>query len=331
MIDKLKNILIINAGGGFGDTVQYIPLLNWLSNKYPDKKFFYYANDFEKFYFENKLKSFKKPNIEIIKNFPIYFGFRLKHFFSSKKLSKINNLNYFDLIIDNQTKLRNMLIYKQIPHKYFFSPTFNNCFCNPKYKEKEKTKNVVLRIIKFLEYINDNKKIELNYNQEIKEKFLKKTDELLPNNFKYFGLSLVAGHKTRKKEFNNNELLKTIKHFSKNYIPVFFIEKRHTEMISLIKENIPNAKFPEHEVDLEFQTPELLIALANKMSFNISIDNGVAHLLALAKSRTFCFYPGNAEKFKPNKSNFYSYNCKNYKDMSNLSSDKIINFIEINL
>ena len=128
MFEKIKNILIINSGGGFGDTVQYIPLLNWINENYPNIKLYYYANDYENYYFENSLKGLINDNLKIIKNFPIYYGFRLNHYFKSEKLAKNNNLKYFDLIIDNQTKLRNLLIYKNIPHKYFFSPTFNYFF-----------------------------------------------------------------------------------------------------------------------------------------------------------------------------------------------------------
>ena len=73
------------------------------------------------------------------------------------------------------------------------------------------------------------------------------------------------------------------------------------------------------------------MALADKMDFNISIDNGVAHLLALSKSKTFCFYPGNAEKFKPLRNNFFSYNCYNYDAMDKITSDEIIKFIEAKL
>ena len=330
MLEKIKNILIINSGGGFGDTAQYIPLLNWFKENYPNIKLYYYANDYENYYFENSLKGLKNNNIKIIKNFPIYFGFRLNHYFQSQKLAKKNNLDYFDLILDNQTKLRNLFIYKNIPHKYFFSPTFNYFFCNPKIENRYKDKGVILRIVKYLEDIS-NKNINLNYNIEINEKFTKKSNSLLPNNQKYFGLSLVAGHKTRKKQFNKIEIIKTIGHFSKNYLPVFFIQENEEDMINFIRQNIPNAIFPEHNIEIEFKSPELLIALANKMVFNISIDNGVAHLLALSKSKSFCFYPGNAEKFKPLRNNFFSYNCENYDAMNKLTSDEIIKFVETNL
>ena len=100
---------------------------------------------------------------------------------------------------------------------------------------------------------------------------------------------------------------------------------------NFIKENFPDAFFPEHNVGEEYNFPDLLIALSNLMEFNITIDNGVAHLLSLSKTKTFAFYPGNADKFKPSKETFLGYNCKDYSEMSSLSADKAINFIETNL
>ncbi len=330
MEKKIKNILIINSGGGFGDTVQFIPLLNYLNDNFPQIKIFYYANDYEKFYFDNQLKNFRQKNLTILKDLPIYFGFRLKHIFFSKKIPNLYNLNRFDLIIDTQTKIRNLLIYKKIPHNYFFSPTFNYFFCKPKFEIQNNRKHIIGRILAFFE-IFFNKEVKLEYNTKINDKFITKANQLLPNTKKYIGLSLVSGHQTRTKEFNKTELVKIINHFKKKYTPVFFIEKNQKEMVNFIKENFPDAFFPEHNVGEEYNFPDLLVALSNLMEFNITIDNGVAHLLSLSKTKTFAFYPGNADKFKPLKETFLGYNCKDYSEMSSLSADKVINFIETNL
>ena len=330
MLVNLKNILIINAGGGFGDSVQFIPLLNWLYKKYPKISVYYYANDYQKHYFDNNLKSFSKPNLQVIKNFPLYFGFRIKHFFQSKKLAEKNFIKEFDLILDCQSKIRNTIIYNRIPHKNYFSSSANYFFCKPKYKNKKEI-NLIKKITSYLSSIT-NQEIHLEYNIEVNTKFKIKADQLISDKKKYIGLSLVAGHKIRNKEFNKDQIIQTINYFKrKNFYPVFFIEQKHCEMIDYIKKNVEDPFFPEHNVETEYQSPELLIAIANKMDFNLSIDNGVSHLLALSKSKTFCFYPGNAEKFKPQKQNFYTYNCDNYDGVQKLKSDEIIKFVNTNL
>ena len=52
--------------------------------------------------------------------------------YSKKLLNRIKNFefNKFDLIIDNQTRFKNTLIYKKIPHKYYVSPCLNYLMSN---------------------------------------------------------------------------------------------------------------------------------------------------------------------------------------------------------
>ena len=66
--------------------------------------------------------------------------------------------------------------------------------------------------------------------------------------------------------------------------------------------------------------------------FNISIDNGVMHMLTLASPKLIVFFNKSSEKFKPIKSNSFVYDCeKNKETIDNLDSQKIIEFIEKNI
>ena len=79
-------------------------------------------------HFDGKLKEF---NIKI-KTLDLkltYFGFRWWHYFLVKRRFLNNDIEEIDLIIDLQTKLRNTLILKRIPHKDFYSSTYNYKFC----------------------------------------------------------------------------------------------------------------------------------------------------------------------------------------------------------
>jgi len=129
------------------------------------------------------------------------------------------------------------------------------------------------------------------------------------------------------------EIVKTAQHFvEKNFIPVFFIEPKYEKEINIIKKNIINAYFPEHLASSELKNPSLVIAIANKMSFNISIDNGVMHMLTLASPKLIVFFNKSSEKFKPIKNNSFVYDCeKNKETIDNLDSQKIIEFIEKNI
>ena len=113
----MKKILIYNSGGGLGDSIQIIPLLLTLKNHYRKSKFFYlsaHSNHFEKSLKEYNIK------IETLELSLKYFGFRWWHYlFTRKNFYKKNKIK-FDLIVDLQTKFRNSLILKKIPHIHFF-------------------------------------------------------------------------------------------------------------------------------------------------------------------------------------------------------------------
>ena len=328
MQHPIKNILIINAGGGIGDAIQFIKIFKLINQELKSPNIDYYACDMDNFWFENKLSSLKIKNVQTIKHFPIHFGFRLKHFFNKK----IKNEKFYDLIIDNQSRYTNTLIYKRIPHKYFLSFSLRGMLSQPMIF-KQKHKHVQLRVINYLEKFL-NKKIDINNIQiTISQQYHQEANRLLDDNKKYIGFSIKAGHKTRIKEFELMEIVKTAQYFvEKNFIPVFFIEPKYEKEINIIKKNIINAYFPEHLASSELKNPSLVIAIANKMAFNITIDNGVMHMLTLASPKLIVFFNKSSEKFKPIKNNSFVYDCeKNQETIDNLDSKKIIEFVEKNI
>ena len=323
---KIKKVLIINTGGGIGDALQFLKIFKLINIQFKNPKIFYYSCDLKKFWYENILSSLKPRNVQTIKHFPDHFGFRKKHFFIKYKKKE-----FYDLIIDSQSKLRNSLIYKRIPHEFFFSFAWNGLVSTPFLKNNNK--HVQLRIVECLEKFL-NKKIDFEKIRIlVKNKYNIEAKRILKKKQNYIGFSLKAGHPTRVKEFNINEILKVAAHFSrKNYIPAFFVEEKHDILIQKIQKKIPNAFFPEHYSNKLYKNPSLVIALANKMDFNISIDNGVMHMLGLADKKLFCFFNKNSEKFKPIEKNVHIFDCElKNKKIDTLKSQEIITFIEKNL
>ena len=329
---KLSNVLIINAGGGIGDAVQFLKIFNFLNKNSNIKNIYYYGADIGKFWFETKLKNLKPKNLITIKTFPLHYGYRNKHIFYKIDIKKKFGFDKFDLIIDNQTKVRNTLIYKRIPHKYYISPTLNFFFSKPKISV-QKERHIQLRIINYLEKIL---KAKFNINNKfikIKKNYLNITKKLISKKKKYIGFSIKAGHPTRVKEFNLKEIIKVAKFFKKkNYIPTFFLEEHYTKEIEFIKKNIKNSFFPELRIDKKNRDPSLVVELGKQMEFIITIDNGVMHMLALSGVKMFCFFAGRSDKFKPLGSNNFIYDCNKSNELiDNLSSEKIIKIIETNL
>jgi len=288
-------ILIYNSGGGIGDSIQLFDILNSLKKKFSSSEIYYLtAHDN---HFDNKLKDFrinlKNLNVDVK-----YFGFRLHHFFSINKIIKENSIDKFDLIIDLQSKLRNTLILKKFPHKFFYSSTFNFKFCNieknyisPKYDQK----NIISNLEKMLDEEITFSKYDIN---SIDNKYFEEAKKLLPDN-NYIGFSITQGNEYRKKSWSienfinlSNELYK------KNKKSVYFIEKGNSELINKVKNEVKGVLFPEHNSSLS--GPPLVTALSTRLEKAISIDNGIMHMIGLANiPMIVLFGPTNSKKFAP--------------------------------
>ena len=86
-----------------------------------------------------------------------------------------------------------------------------------------------------------------------------------------------------------------------------------------IKNLIPSALFPEHETDLA--SSALVTCLGKRLEFAISIDNGVMHMLSLAKVPMISLFgPTDSEKFAPEYNNSISLDSKKLYNTKNLSA-----------
>ena len=127
----MKKILIYNSGGGLGDSIQLFPFLISLKNHFKKAKFYYlgaHAN-----HFNGKLREYN-ISLETVDLGIKYFGFRWWHLLIAKNRALKKTYGKFDLIVDLQTKFRNSLILKKIPHNLFYSRTFNGLFSSKKNK-----------------------------------------------------------------------------------------------------------------------------------------------------------------------------------------------------
>ncbi len=246
----------------------------------------------------------------------------------SKNLIKNFEFDKFDLIIDNQTRFINSLIYKKIPHRYYITPCLNYFMSKPFTYLKKRNQFAV----KVVDYIN---KIQ-GYNQkpiykiDIPEKFLNEAKRLIPNN-KYIGFSITTANPYRIKSFNINEIIKVANFYAERFTPTFFIEKKYQELINQLKENVKNCYIPEEKSSNEFQRPMLVTALGSLTKFNLSINNGISHMLSFSQNKNFLFFNEQSEKWKPENKNTCIYDCKDKNTtIDKLSSDKIIEFLENN-
>ena len=317
----MKKILIYNSGGGLGDSIQIIPIILSLKNHYRRSKIFYLGAHPN--HFEGKLKEYN-INVDTLELNLKYFGFRWWHLLFVKKNFKKKNQDKFDLIIDLQSKIRNSLILKRIPHNDFYSTTLSNLFSSKKIKFK--SKNHLDNLSIFLE--EKIKKINFNYNK-LPKLLLNEAKRLLPKS-NYIGFSITQGNEYRKKSWSIYKFISLAnKSLIKNKIPVFFIEKNQEHIIEKIKNQVPGALFPESKSELS--CPALVTALSSRLDQAVSIDNGVMHMMGLANiPMIVLFGPTDSEKFAP-KNNFTkildSKKLHDTNDIESISVEEVYNLI----
>ena len=322
----LKKILIYNSGGGLGDTIQLFPLILSLKNHFKSSDF-YYLGAHEN-HFIGKLKNY---NIEV-KTLDLrlqYFGFRWWHLLKAESKFLELNMEKFDLVIDLQSKLRNTLILKRIPSVNFYSSTFNYNFCSSK-KNYLSNNNISQKTILNLEKLLDVNIQKVDFSLDnLDQIYVNEAKKLLPGS-NYIGFSITQGNEYRKKSWPlENFIILAKKIEEMNKISVFFIEKENSEIINQIKSKVPNSLFPEHNSDLA--CPALITALSSRLEKGISIDNGVMHMMSLAKvPMIVLFGPTNSDKFAPNHHNTVildSNKLYKTKDISKIKVEDLLKYI----
>ncbi len=317
----MKKILVYNSGGGLGDSIQIIPFLLSLKNHYRRSDIFYLGSHPN--HFEGKLKEYNIKIDTLDLNLK-YFGFRWWHLLFVLKNFRKKYSFKFDLIIDLQSKFRNSLILKGIPHVNFCSKTFNSFFSSKKVKLSSKDHLENLNI-----FLGEKiKSIDFNCNK-LPKNLIDEAKKLLPKS-NYIGFSITQGNKYRKKSWSIYKFISLAnKSLIKNKVPVFFIEKNQEHIIEKIRNQVPKAIFPEINSDLS--CPALVTALSKRLDQAVSIDNGVMHMMGLANiPMVVLFGPTNSEKFAP-KSDFIkiidSKKVHGSSDIEDITVDEVYDLI----
>ncbi len=317
----MKKILLYNSGGGLGDSIQLFPLIISLKSHYRKAKFFYLGAHVN--HFNGKLKEYN-IHLETVDLELKYFGFRWWHYLFAKKRATKKIHGKFDLIIDLQTKIRNTLILKKIPHNFFYSKTLNGFFSSKKIKSY--SSNHLENLSLFIG--EDVIPLEFKANKLPKE-IISEAKRLLPGS-NYVGFSITQGNEYRKKSWSIYKFTALANKIqSKKKIPVFFIEKNKIDLIDKIKNQVPAALFPE--LNTKLACPALVTALSSRLNIAVSIDNGIMHMMALSNiPMIVLFGPTNSKKFAP-KNKFTkildSKEIHNSKDINSIEVDEVLSLI----
>tara|TARA_Y100001935_G_scaffold97135_1_gene80763 strand:- start:6948 stop:7943 length:996 start_codon:yes stop_codon:yes gene_type:complete len=298
MKKKYKSILVYSGGEAIGDALYKLNFIKNLRYNFPNSKITWLAGQGKTEYSHNLKPLVNNLIDEVIDNLKI----GVNPFIEFIKTSPIKK--EYDVIIDTQTVVLPTLCLKKIKHKIFLSASAKWIFSDLK-PNNLSTKNISLndRLNIFIKLINNN---EVQYCKEdikIEDKYIKLSNKLLPKGKTYIGISPGAGDKT--KIWPLNKFVKLAQgQVNKNRIPVFFLGPDEKNLLEIIKENIPQAIFPEWTdtaIKSGLKGPILVIALAKKVNVAIANDSGTGHMFAVAGTKLISlFSKHNAIKYAPN-------------------------------
>ena len=298
MKKKYKSILVYSGGEAIGDALYKLNFIKNLRYNFPDSKITWLAGQGKTEYSHNLKPLVNNLIDEVIDNLKI----GVNPFIEFIKPSPIKK--EYDVIIDTQTVVLPTLCLKKIKHKIFLSASAKWIFSDLKpnnFSIKNTSLNDRLNI--FIKLINNNEVKYCKKDIKIENKYIKLSNTLLPKGKTYIGISPGAGDKA--KIWPLNKFVKLAQgQVNKNRIPVFFLGPDEKNLLEIIKENVPQAIFPEWTdtaIKSGLKGPILVIALAKKVNVAIANDSGTGHMFAVAGTKLISlFSKHNPIKYAPN-------------------------------
>jgi ADP-heptose:LPS heptosyltransferase len=195
--------------------------------------------------------------------------------------STLGDNPFFDSILCTESKLKPTLVLKRIPHHRFVSPAFRFRFSSVVPRLDQFPSGVSERF-NFLCSVAIDQQIEQDCTVTLPRQFEMAARSLLPDGKSYVGFCPGAGGVAKRWPLDRYLALAR-KAIGIGATPVFFVGPEEADIVSLIKDGVPEALMPE--IDLSnvndgANGPLLTIALARKLALGVSNDAGGGHLLA---------------------------------------------------
>ena len=319
----MKKILIFSQGEKLGDGIIKIPFIYDLKKEIPNSLVYWVANGTT--VYKNVLNSFVKEKIDFIYE---DFSIGIHSIYKSNKLFKELSKNEYDLIIDTQKTFIKSFYLKKLKTKIFLSNCANGIFSNIKnYKklDNDKKRYYLDNIYNLLElYLF--KIIDKRSNIEYPKHILSTISKLFDPKKKYFGVAPGAGEK--EKIWPIKKYIEIIKKFQMiGYTPCFFLGPNDEWAKKEIQMNFEKIFEPEKYFD-EIPNVHCIMACTKFMSFAISNDSGVSHILSTGDCNLFKLFNNKIpSKFTKNYNNIHYIEPKLKNDISSIEVDEVYNFI----
>lgn len=202
----------------------------------------------------------------------------------------------FDVVIDTQLYLLSSLVVRRIRHRRFISGSAGFLLSHARPKGGKRPPEVTRQLAQLLE-LACGRAVEWNNRIDLPEAARAEAARLLPEGPLYVGFA-PGSAEARKRWPLERFLAVARQQADAGRIPVFLLGPQEAEWGDAVRAEVPEAELPLQSATA--MTPELTVALGERLAVAVSNDCGAAHLLALSKvPMVSLFGPSNAKKFPP--------------------------------
>lgn len=310
----LHRIAIYVGEDLLGDGLLKLPFVRALRATFPQSHITWIAGDKESSY-----GTMLAPCVEGLINKVIHQG-RQK-----------TGLGPFDLIIDTQQDVSVTLWLRTIPHQAFISRTWGFLWSSEKpslFKRWDKPVHLCDQLLQLGSLAAGHDLPKILEPLALPDIYTKPMKDILPKKKEYIGFAPGAGQD--KKCWPLDHFIQIAKEqVELGYVPVFVLGPKEEPWHKLLKQVLPEAKFPLQDHPELLASPLYTIALAQRFKLAIANDSGTGHLFAAAGiPLVSLFGPTNPAKLHPLTEKLVILRAPDPKDMKSLTVDKVLDAVD---
>jgi ADP-heptose:LPS heptosyltransferase len=287
-----------DADNALGENVLKLPLLLALTTGFPQAKITWVPGTSGAFYLRHELAPLVDGRIaEFITDLDIptdpRAALRARHPILERR---------FDLIIDTQRYLGRTLFLRRIPHGRFISGTWRYFFsqARPPRGLSRRPPRLSDKLLG-LAAAAVGCALPVASPLPLPAALRASAAALLPAGASYVGFAPGAGIKHTGKCWPLDGFIAlACKQAVHGHVPVFFLGPAECDWYPRLQEGVPEALFPEQQIDPAASGPSLVAALAQRLSAAVANCSGTGHLLAIGGApMVSLFGPTRPEKYAP--------------------------------
>ncbi len=270
----MPRLLVYVTGDRIGDALLKLPVIRGMRDVFPEHEIIWLAGR-RTSVFNDALKPLVAGVIdEVREKAGIGVGFH-------ELFRRPPNVDFCDIIIDTEQKLRSTLVLRRIPHSVFVSRTANYRYSDRKPSAEDSPPSSARQRFEQLVNLAAGQPVTQRFDWSIPEPQYSLAESLLPPGPRYVGFAPGAGGQ-RKRWPLDRFIQAAQRQPASGRTPVFFLGPEEHDWEAPIRAAVPASRIPEIEAPPGARGPLLAMAIATQLEAAVANDSGIGHLLASA-------------------------------------------------